>query len=675
VNHVWKTLTLVVSLLFAFVMACDAGVVTSGGAGGVGGNAGTGGISSGGSGGSAAQGGCGLFGCGGSGAAPPTGLVISPQSPVLQVVGGNVPTQDFVVTQNGNDVTSQVSWYYDRPDIGNILPATNTFQPTGLVGGTGKLVAQLGPEQAETDVSVGITKTTNSGNLDPATIAALDAPSGGADPGIQLVYPYDQTVFPLGVLAPEIQWNNTQPADAYKLEIDELFYSYTEYFTAPPPSRHLITEADWANISSSGTGAQSDPVTVKLTRFTNGQAYQPVTQTWKIAQGKLKGALYYWELPDQCGSGNGRVLKIKPDSAVSEEFFFPGGCWGCHTVSRNGKTLMATLDQGVPFPQITADLTQTPAVQGAIGVGVTAGTFSAFNDKGDRIIVSNDGSNNNERLRIFDATNGTLLNDNAMGTNCGEPAWSPDGKKLAAICGLTDNFSWIFDANQGHLATADVAADGFTVSNVVELVQQAGAPGRPAYPSFAPGNEWIAFGRPTYGSRSIADGKLWLVNVDGSGLKELSIASSDNKSFNPVFAPLRAGGYYWLVYISRRDYGNRLVGAGRQQLWITAIDDPPSAVDPSHPPFYVRGQEDCAKSENAYMALDPCKEIGEGCQTGVDCCNGQCVLDPNTNTYVYGQPPPPGECSKDGNSCQTAADCCNPEAICLDGFCQPPIPN
>ncbi|MCC6557065.1 MAG: hypothetical protein IT372_29285, partial [Polyangiaceae bacterium] len=170
---------------------------------------------------------------------------------------------------------------------------------------------------------------------------------------------------------------------------------------------------------------------------------------------------------------------------------------------------------------------------------------------------------------------------------------------------------------------------------------------------------------------------LWMVRPDGQDPKQLTIAGSDNRSFNPVFAPLRAGGYFWLVFISRRDYGNTLVGTSRQQLWITAIDDPASAADPSHPPFYLRGQELCGLSENAYYALDPCKAIGEGCTTGIDCCNGQCVKDQSTGQYVCGEPPPPGQCSENGNSCLTDSDCCHhldQGVNCIDGFCQAPIP-
>ncbi|MRG95081.1 TolB family protein [Polyangium spumosum] len=654
-----------------FAYGCSSGGSSSSGSGGDAGD--SSGSNSGGNGQGAqgGEGGC-LFNCGsgGNGGTPNVQqLVITPQNPTLSVVDLNKPNQVFTVkTQDGQDVTSSVSWVYERPDIGDMTGAT--FTPTGNVGGTGVLTAKLNMADVSTNVTVNVKKTVNAANLDPAQQAAFDTPVG-PDPGMNVVYPYHDTVFPLGVLAPEVQWNNVGSGETYRLKITEKHLEYVVYFQTGAPARYLMDQKDWEYIGSSGTGAQSDPVLVQLSRLApGGGAYQPVVQTWRIAQGKVRGAVYYWELPLN-GAGNGRILKIKPESATPEEFFNPGGCWGCHTVSRDGKTMMATLDSNVPFPQITIDLTQTPAVYGPIQPpSPIGGTFGAFNHTGDKLVVSNDAASSpgSSILRIVDAAGGAVLNNNAMGNGCGEPAWSPDGAKLAAICGLGGN-GWIFDANSGYLATGDVAADGVTVSNVKQIVQQAGAQGRPAYPSFTSDSQYIAFGRPTQGSRSTGNGDLWLVKPDGTELKKLAIAASDNKSFNPVFAPQRAGGYYWLVFISRRDYGNTLVNTNRQQLWMTAIDDPPTAADPSHPPFYMRGQEGNGLSENAYMAKEPCKEKGEGCVTGADCCDGQCVKDQSSGAYVCGEAPPPGSCSETGNACTTMADCCNPVDECIDGFC------
>jgi hypothetical protein len=645
---------------------------------------------SGGSGGTSSQGGDGgcVFDCtgqGGSGAGGVMGqIAISPPNPILNIDNGTIITVPFKATLNGTDITSSVVWLFDRPEVGDI-DTTSTFTPTGVVGGLGKLTAKFSNAEGYTDVTVFIKKTVN-GGLPQTDVDLLDNPNGGNDMNMSIAYPYPKTIFPLGVLSPEIQWFGGNPSDGYKVRLTEKYYEYTEYFTQSAPGRHIIPQPDWDAIEKSGSGSQSDPLTVAVGRLSSGTAYKPEINTWHIAQGKLKGNIYYWELPDQCGSGNGRILRIKPDAEQVDEFFTPGGCWGCHTVSRDGKTMMATLDSGSPFPQITVDLSQDPAVYGGLAGGATplGGTFSAFNEKSDKILISNDGDwQGTTRLRIADAANGQIYNDNAMGNMCGEPAWSPTGKKIAGICNLTSS-SWVFDAYGGDLAVADVADDGFTVSNITTLVPGGGGTGRPAYPSFSPGGDYLAFGRPTQGSRTTGDGDLWLVDVNnGANLQKLAIASSDNRSFNPVFSPLRAGGYYWLVFVSRRDYGNRILGVpgGRQQLWITAVDDPPIAGgDPSHPPFYVRGQEDCAKSENAYFALPPCKDLGADCTSGSDCCNHQCIKDDNGN-YVCGEPPPPGECSADGNSCMTNADCCNFDVIdpssgstCIDGYCTPQIP-
>jgi hypothetical protein len=647
------------------------------GAGGEGAGTGTGGAATGGSGqggiGGATGSGGATTGSGGATTTNSTGtggsqakiLVVSPASATLTVVNDVIVVQGFTATLDGQDVTGMVSWGFDRPDIGITYPS-GVFEPTGKVGGAGTLTAKLNQSEATAQVQVTIQKTLNSAGLSDAEIAAFDAPTGGPS-NLNVVYPYAETVFPLGVLAPEVQWNNASASDVYRIHFKEKFYEHTEYFKVNPPARHLLAETDWTSIENSGTGPQSDPLTMSLSRMAGGVAFEPDTRTLHIAQGRLRGSVYYWELPN--GAGNGRILRIKADSPQTDEFFTPGGCWGCHTVSRDGKKLAAEFNDG-NGPLYTVNLDANPAVYGDINPGKPSGNFvfSAFNNDGTKLLAS---ENNSRQLRIVDAVGGQTLVGNAFQGHsspaCGEPAWSPDGAKIAGVCGMSGG-GWTFDSSAGDLTVADVAPDGVTVTNPKTIVPKAGGVGRPAYPSFSPGSEWIAFGRPTQGSRSTANGKLWLVGPDGNDLKELAIASSDNKSFNPVFAPLRAGGYFWLVFITRRDYGNRLVNANRQQLWVTAVNDPPTAADPSNPPFYMRGQDMSQLSENAYYALDPCKADGEGCLSGVDCCNGQCVKDQGSNDYVCG--PPSGGCSEAGNACTTSADCCDSTLLCTDGFCQ-----
>ena len=73
-------------------------------------------------------------------------------------------------------------------------------------------------------------------------------------------------------------------------------------------------------------------------------------------------------------------------------------------------------------------------------------------------------------------------------------------------------------------------------------------------------------------------------------------ADQSSACYEPTFMPESRGGYFWLVFVSERTYGNTLVDTNpasrRKQLWVMAVDDPPQAgQDPSHPAFWLPGQE------------------------------------------------------------------------------------
>lgn len=152
-------------------------------------------------------------------------------------------------------------------------------------------------------------------------------------------------------------------------------------------------------------------------------------------------------------------------------------------------------------------------------------------------------------------------------------------------------------------------------------------------------------------------------------------------NYLPSFAPTDAGGVSWVVFTSRRMYGNVAYENGwdaepgygcysgkvpSKKLWIAAVDSTwTPGTDPSHPAFYLPGQELAAGNSDGYWVNQACGVVGDDCQSDDDCCNGtgggattQCrVL--NTSTF-----PPIRQCENRstcayaGASCSTTANCC-----------------
>lgn len=146
-----------------------------------------------------------------------------------------------------------------------------------------------------------------------------------------------------------------------------------------------------------------------------------------------------------------------------------------------------------------------------------------------------------------------------------------------------------------------------------------------------------------------------------------------NVSFEPTFNPASRGGYRWIVVTSMRDWGNQITGTpdnGKKLLWVAAIDDKiEDGKDPSHPAFFLEGQEEATVNMCGFWSLAACTATGgaKGCGSGFECCSGFCTdgvcVDPGTFS-----------CAGAGGACKADADCCNsPFVTCLQGKCAPKI--
>jgi hypothetical protein len=261
---------------------------------------------------------------------------------------------------------------------------------------------------------------------------------------------------------------------------------------------------------------------------------------------------------------------------------------------------------------------------------------------------------------------------------------------------------------QNEIDMLNFNAKTTTFSTKVKLVGDTNTSNLLGWPSFTPDSKFVVYDHhSSTSSEGISYGTwggqrsalemvdtntkaVYMINalngLDANSQPYLPFGADDeNRNFEPNVLPLAAGGYFWVVFTSRRQYGNTINSAEtgtygqdiRKKLWVAAIDiNPTPGTDPSHVPFYLPGQEAPAGNMRGFWVLDPCEQNGNACDSGDECCNGFCrqvtASDGGTENVCV---PPPGGCSHEYEKCTTSSDCCDPGESCINGFCGSVAPN
>ena len=265
------------------------------------------------------------------------------------------------------------------------------------------------------------------------------------------------------------------------------------------------------------------------------------------------------------------------------------------------------------------------------------------------------------------------------------PAFSPDDQLLAYVDGTTGDlraYDWDAEPPRWPPTTGSIVAAGTDASTDVINA-----------PTVSPDHQWIVYQRSStlrlagqrrrslHGQRRPAGhGGRSSRTSTATNYPFAAGARDQHLNFEPTFAPVAAGGYFWVVFHSRRTFGNALTGPafvaegnGVKQLWVAAIDQAPVAgQDPSHPAFWLPGQDLTTLNMRGYWALPPCKGDGMSCMSGTDCCGGYCDTSNDAATPVCTSTS--SGCSAAGDHCTTAADCCDANAVCINSVCSEPPP-
>jgi hypothetical protein len=437
----------------------------------------------------------------------------------------------------------------------------------------------------------------------------------------------------------------------------------------------------------------------------------------------------------------GAVMRLRPGATEPEVFIggsAKGSCTVCHTLSANGSTMSlsaghqydavysVTADASSPLgPMTTApDNTYsfsalTPDGKYLLSCGST-GLDAGVDGDGGPISFPDYGPNvvsmtHERQSQLFVAADGGVVGSIPGVTKAITPAFSPDGTKLA--------FNRYEPLQDQRLSVVSFDEKTLTFGTYADVFVDPGY--YLSWPTFLPDSQEFLFmvsadtdqystyqqvtyndangelllwnpavndvfhQREAMGQKTVVleDGGtetvVYLLNPDGT------TATEDRfKNYEPTALPVAAAGYYWVVFTSRRSYGNTIDNSNPdvsppnspKKLWVTAIDINGAAdTDWSHPAFYLPGQELASGNIRAFWTLPPCEGNGASCTSGTDCCNGFCRQVPGGDggASTFACVPPPSGCANVDEKCVTASDCCNASQLginCINGFCALPTP-
>ena len=252
----------------------------------------------------------------------------------LAITPSTAPATDVVVTSSTtpavalfasslvpagcNPTAPSPLWYTDTFDVAQMDPsAPGKLSVVVPIAQTVTVGAVLGSFSAsvQSRITVAI-KENGTANPPPAGASFAQFPpevaGDPADPGLAILYPYNDTMLPMGLLAPLVQWTSGGSAatggvvvtlryPATGTPIFEASQLVSESMAAPVPlraaqPRHVVPQPLWFAFEQTihrNRATLGDAGRILVRRRVGGTTYKAKSVDVHVAPGQLKGRVYY----------------------------------------------------------------------------------------------------------------------------------------------------------------------------------------------------------------------------------------------------------------------------------------------------------------------------------------------------------------------------------------------
>lgn len=565
-------------------------------------------------------------------------LTISPADVTLDAGPDRVATQRFTVTAtfadgSSRDVTDQVDYELRPALVGRM--ERGAFTTAAIAGGESTIFARPG-RSSSVSATARVRVRWSAADLPadlPADLAARFAAGAAATASLpRVIYPTDRVMFPPNLSGAEVHWAPGGAAVAYDLA-----------FTGATTQVHLYRACAAAG---GGCAAALDGQFFRWVADTNRGAALPVELRVRalradgtvassapvrlyFAPESVAGGLYYWAAArpnngiyryDFARGDRAPTPYVTAADSPADSEGNAHACIGCHAVSPDGRRMAAVLGGGHIANAVLFDVERRAVTASRLERWAQLMTF---NPDGSQLLGARDG-----RLRLFDGRDLSALRDVDVGGLATHPDWSLSNHGVALTRVDAQRESILVRRGAIHWMPFDGSRFGATAA----LVPAVRGENR-YYPAPTPDGRWVIYNRsvcprgaePANGfpEGSVGFGghpcdgyddpsaSLWIVDTDLPTHHPVALDAvnargpSDTRDALtnswPKVSPFTTSWLdrtvYWVTFSSKRNYGLRLVGADRPQLWMVAVAVPNTEdrqalrEDPSFAPFWLPFQD------------------------------------------------------------------------------------